>query len=369
MRLSLRPSALRFLSPALGLALAVTASGCGKEDAKTPAANTAAPAVAAPAAAPAKEPIDALPTVAVNMDKVALGRRLYHDTILSGDGTLSCATCHDIAAGGAEPRKVSNGIRGQSGPINSPTVLNAGFAFVQFWDGRAKDLQAQAEGPVANPLEMGADWNVVAAAVAKDKLYEKPFADLYAGKVDKVTITDAIAEYEKSLTTPSRFDAFLAGKADAITAEEKAGYALFKEVGCPACHNGVLVGGNSFQKMGLVRDYFAECGRPLTDADNGRMNFTKKEEDKHFFKVPTLRNVALTAPYFHDGSRESLEDTVKTMGKYQLGKELTDAEAKSIASFLRSLTGDLPAHAKLPEGELPKERLTKPVAATPPAKP
>ncbi|MCA9601768.1 MAG: cytochrome-c peroxidase [Myxococcales bacterium] len=346
------------------LALAATAlAGCNKSE-QAPA-PTPAPAKAAE---PAKEPLEPLPEVtAVNMDKVVLGRRLYHDTILSGDGTLSCATCHNVAAGGAEARKVSTGIRGQQGPINAPTVLNASFGFVQFWDGRAKDLKEQAEGPVANPLEMGADWIKVTEAVAKDEGYAKSFAAIYGGTIDKGTITDAIAEYEKSLVTPSRFDKFLRGDKTAITEAEQAGYAKFKDVGCPTCHTGIGIGGNSFQKMGLVADYFAARGGELTDADNGRFNVTKNEADKHFFKVPSLRNVALTAPYFHDGSHDSLEAAVKTMAKVQLGKEISDADATSIAVFLKSLTGELPSHAVLPEGDLPKGRTAPeppPVPAT-----
>lgn len=296
------------------------------------------------------EPILPLPdSVDVDMDKVVLGRALYHDTALSGDGTLSCATCHSLDHGGAEPRKTSIGIKGQVGPINSPTVLNSSYNFVQFWDGRAKDLREQAAGPVANPIEMGATWEGVVKRVAKKSDYAERFAGLYEDGVTKENITDAIAEYEKSLITPSRFDAYLKGDLTAITEAEKKGYETFKEVGCTACHTGILAGGAMFQKLGLVKDYFKDRGGPLTEADLGRYNVTKSDFDKHFFKVPTLRNVELTAPYLHDGSQDTLEGTVRIMGEYQLGRDLTDAQVNSIVVFLKSLTGELPKHAR-PQG-------------------
>ncbi|MGB5683840.1 MAG: cytochrome-c peroxidase, partial [Polyangiales bacterium] len=294
------------------------------------------------------EPILPLPDSAdVDMDKVLLGRSLYFDTALSGDGTVSCATCHMLEHGGAEPRKTSTGIGGQIGPINSPTVLNSSYNFVQFWDGRAKDLQEQAAGPVENPSEMGSKWDDVVKRLAKNEKYAATFGKLYEDGITKANTTDAIAEYEKSLITPSRFDAYLKGDDSAITDAEKKGYATFKEVGCTACHSGINVGGAMFQKMGLVKDYFADRGTPITDADLGRYNVTKQDYDKYFFKVPTLRNVELTSPYLHDGSQATLEDTVRVMGTYQLGRELSDAQVNSIVTFLKSLTGELPAHAKL----------------------
>lgn len=327
------------------LVAAIAVVGCTKKEAPTPAAEEKAAVEDKPAATP--EPILPLPDEAeVNMDKVLLGRSLYFDTALSGDGTVACATCHMLEHGGAEPRKTSTGIGGQVGPINSPTVLNSSYNFVQFWDGRAKDLQEQAAGPVENPIEMGAKWENVVERLKKNEEYAAAFAKLYEDGVTKDNATDAIAEYEKSLITPSRFDAFLKGDAAAITDAEKKGYATFKEVGCTACHTGIIAGGTMFQKMGLVKDYFKDRGTAITEADLGRFNVTKKPEDKHFFKVPTLRNVELTSPYLHDGSRATLEETVKVMGKYQLGRDLTDAQVNSIVTFLKSLTGKLPAHAK-----------------------
>ncbi len=325
-------------------------AGCKKKEPPAPAAEQTADVEEAKPVAAAAEPLQPLPEkVDVNMDKVVLGRSLYHDTLLSGDSTLSCATCHTLDHGGAEPRKTSTGIRGQIGPINSPTVLNSAYNFVQFWDGRAKDLQEQAAGPVENPIEMGANWDEVVDNIKKDEEYAATFARLYADGVTKDNVTDAIAEYEKSLITPSRFDAYLRGDENAITEAEKRGYATFKEVGCTACHTGVLAGGTMFQKMGLVKDYFVDRGTPITEADLGRFNVTKNPADKHFFKVPTLRNVELTPPYLHDGSRETLEETVRIMGTYQLGRELTDAQVNDIVAFLKSLTGELPAHARMPK--------------------
>lgn len=330
--------------------LAVALAGCTKKEPPAPAAEETAAVAEEKPAAPS-EPILPLPDAAdVDMDKVLLGRSLYHDTMLSGDGTISCATCHMLEHGGAEPRKTSIGIGGQVGPINSPTVLNSSYNLAQFWDGRAKDLQEQAGGPVANPAEMGAEWDAVVERLKADEKYAAAFAKIYEDGVTKDNTTDAIAEYEKSLITPSRFDAFLKGDAAAITDAEKKGYATFKEVGCTACHSGIIVGGTMFQKLGLVQDYFEDRGTPLTEADLGRFNVTKKPEDKHFFKVPTLRNVELTAPYLHDGSRATLEETVSVMGKYQLGRDLTDAQVNSIVTFLKTLTGTLPAHAKPSSG-------------------
>jgi cytochrome c peroxidase len=335
---------------ALIILVAVAIAGCTKKETPAPAAEQAPAVEEEKPAVAAVEPLQPLPnSVNVNMEKVLLGRSLYHDTTLSGDGTVACVTCHSLDHGGAEPRKTSTGIRGQVGPINSPSVLNSGYNFVQFWDGRAKDLQEQAAGPVANPIEMGAKWDNVVARLKKNKEYAATFAKLYEDGVTQDNATDAIAEYEKSLITPSRFDKFLLGDENAITDAEKKGYATFKEAGCTACHTGIIAGGTMFQKMGLVKDYFADRGTPITEADMGRFNVTKEPADKHFFKVPTLRNIELTSPYLHDGSRATLEETVKVMGTYQLGKDLSDAQVNSIVTFLKSLTGELPAHAK-PQG-------------------
>jgi cytochrome c peroxidase len=288
---------------ALIILAAIAVAGCTKKETPAPAAEETAAVEEEKPAIPAVEPIKPLPnSVNVDMDKVLLGRSLFHDTALSGDGTISCATCHMLDHGGAEPRKTSTGIRGQVGPINSPPVLNAGYNFVQFWDGRAKDLQEQAAGPVENPIEMGAKWGNVVERLKKNAEYVATFAKLYDDGITKDNATDAIAEYEKSLITPSRFDKFLLGDESAITDAEKKGYATFKEAGCTACHTGIIAGGTMFQKMGLVKDYFKDRGTTITDADLGRFNVTKNPADKHFFKVPTLRNVELAGDARGDGA-------------------------------------------------------------------
>jgi cytochrome c peroxidase len=294
------------------------------------------------------EPVAALPEVQVNEQKMLLGRRLFHDTRLSGDNSISCASCHSLDTGGAEHRRVSTGIRGQQGPINAPTVLNSALNFVQFWDGRAADLAAQAAGPVANPAEMGAQWPEVVERVRADAAYLAAFTA--AGFADGVTqnnITAAIAEYERSLRTPSRFDQWMLGDDDAITSTERRGYDTFKSVGCTSCHTGAGIGGASYQRMGAVRNYFADRGN-LTEADNGRFNVTRQEGDRHMFKVPLLRNVELTAPYLHDGTQATLPDVVRTMGRYQLGIDLTAAQVEDLVAWLKSLTGELPATAREP---------------------
>ena len=277
----------------------------------------------------------------LNADKVALGRKLYHDTRLSGDNTLSCASCHDLKKGGTDQAQFSTGIKGQKGGINAPTVFNATHAFVQFWDGRAADLQEQAAGPVANPVEMGAKWEDVPAKLKQDKEYVDAFAKLYPEGITKTSITDAIATFEKSLVTVnSRFDQFLLGKADALTADEQDGYRLFLADGCYKCHVGQAIGGKSFEKFGLHGDYYADRGNP-TPADDGRFSVTKKESDRHKFKVPTLRNIALTFPYLHDGSTSDLAKVVKLMSKYQLHADIPDSDVELMVKFLKTLNGDL----------------------------
>lgn len=345
-------------TPLLFVALALTAAcDCNESSEAASADPTAAPT---PAEAP--EPLRALEAPEVNMDKVYLGRRLYHDPILSGDGTVSCASCHSLDHGGAEPRRTSTGIGGQVGPINSPTVLNAHFNFVQFWDGRAADLQEQAGGPVENPMEMGTTFPEAIERVKTDAWYVERFAVIYGGEdaITKENITDAIAEYESYLVTPSPFDAYLAGNQDAISEQARRGHATFKEVGCASCHMGVNVGGTMYQKMGVVQNYFEQRGGELTEADNGRFNVTRNESHRHFFKVPTLRNVALTAPYFHDGSTQELAEAVRIMGRVQLGRDLTDAQVGDLVAFLESLNGELPEHARLPETEAPPSRAAAP---------
>ena len=288
------------------------------------------------------EPVQALPlTVALDPAKVALGDKLFHDRLLSGDNTLNCAFCHDLVRGGTDQAKVATGIRGQQGPINSPTVYNAMYNLAQFWDGRAKDLQEQAAGPVANPVEMGAQWDTVVEKLKQVSDYQNTFAKLYPEQgLTKTTVTDAIAVFEESLVTPNaRFDQYLRGNQNVLTDDEKKGYELFK-VNCASCHLGPALGGLSYEKMGVKQDYFKLRGGQMAEVDNGRFNVTKQEKDRHFFKVPVLRNIELTYPYFHDGSVNDLSEAVRIMGKVQLDKNFTDDEIGKIVAFLKTLTGE-----------------------------
>lgn len=288
-----------------------------------------------------QEPIKPVPvSLPLNARKVALGKALFHEPKLSRDNTISCASCHDLGKGGVDRQARSRGINGAEGQLNAPTVFNSGFNFKQFWDGRAATLEEQVEGPVHNPAEMGASWADIVAKLRATPTYAAAFKPLYPDGIQPGNIKDAIAEFERSLATPnSRFDQFLRGEANAITAVEKAGYAKFKAHGCTSCHQGVNAGGNMFETLGAMTDYFKERGR-ITKADYGRFNVTGREEDRFSFKVPGLRNVALTAPYFHDGSVESLEEAVAAMGRYQLGQPLSKGDIEEIVAFLRTLTGE-----------------------------
>jgi cytochrome c peroxidase len=292
------------------------------------------------------EPITPLPrTTELDPRKVKLGRRLFQDARLSVDNSVSCASCHHVGENGADTNARSAGVGGALGDINTPTVFNSGFSFRQFWNGRADTLEDQIEGPIHNPAEMATDWPQILEKLQADSEYVAAFSSIYATKIESRTIKDAIATFERSLITPDcRFDRYLRGDGNALTAEEKEGYRLFKDSGCSSCHQGVLVGGNMFEKFGIVRDYFADRGR-ITKADLGRFNVTGVETDRFEFKVPSLRNVARTAPYFHDGSAQSLEEAVGVMARYQLGRELTATELQRIVQFLETLTG------RTPEGE------------------
>lgn len=266
--------------------------------------------------------------------KVALGKKLFFDTILSKNNTINCASCHNLEEGGDDNLKFSFGINGQEGNMNAPTVFNAVFNFRQFWDGRAKTLQDQASGPIENPVEMGHTFDAVIPLLNKTP-YKKQFEAIYKDGITKNNITDAIAEYEKTLITPnSPFDLYLKGDTNALTQKQKEGYELFNTKGCISCHHGINIGGNLYNKFGVFED---------TNSSNfGRYNVTHKERDKYYFKVPTLRNIAKTAPYFHDGRVSNLHEAVSYMAKAQLGRKITKEEIDKIVLFLESLTGKLP---------------------------
>lgn len=309
--------------------------------------ETRTAAASHPPATPTRQPVSSpiLPIHVAELDprRVALGRLLFHDPRLSRDGTISCASCHEIEQGGDDGRVVSLGVGGARGSINAPTVLNSGFSFRQFWDGRAKTLEEQVDGPIQHPAEMAMDWPTVVAALEGDPRYAAEFRALYGAAPERGSISDAIATFERSLATPdSPFDRYLAGDEGALSVEARAGYELFLALGCVTCHQGVNAGGNMFQPMGKMKDYFAERGTPATAIDLGRFNVTGRELDRYAFKVPTLRNVEWTAPYFHDGTAATLEEAVQVMANVQLGEDLTPGEVASIVAFLRALTGRLP---------------------------
>jgi cytochrome c peroxidase len=271
----------------------------------------------------------------IDTEKAKLGKKLFFDARLSRNNSIACVSCHNLAAGGDDNLQYSFGIDGQEGNMNSPTVLNATNNFRQFWDGRAKNLQAQASGPIENPVEMGFSFKELIPKLNKSE-YKALFAKVYTKEgITKNSITDAIAEYEKTLVTPNApFDKYLRGDKSALTQEQKEGYELFKSKGCISCHNGVNLGGNLYSKFGVVED--------SKSTSLGRYNVTHKNRDKYYFKVPTLRNITLTAPYFHDGRTQSLKEAIKIMSQLQLGRYFTQDEVDKIDAFLHSLEGEIP---------------------------
>ncbi len=272
---------------------------------------------------------------------VELGKKLYFDPRLSKSGFISCNSCHNLSMGGTDNLKTSIGHNWNQGPINAPTVLNSGMNIAQFWDGRAADLKAQAGGPIANPGEMAFTHELAVEVLQSMPGYVAEFKTAFGtDKIDIDKVTKAIAAFEETLVTPdSRFDKWLKGDKKALNKEELAGYKLFKDSGCTACHNGPAVGGNSFQKFGVVEPY------KTTNHAEGRIAVTGKDADRFYFKVPTLRNVELTYPYFHDGEAATLKDAVDTMGRIQLGKKFTEDENRKVVAFLKTLTGKQPSFA------------------------
>jgi len=296
-------------------------------------------AVAIPTAAFAEEPIQPIPAAHPKNEKmVELGKMLFFDPRLSKSGFISCNSCHNLSMGGTDNLQTSVGHNWHQGPINSPTVLNSSMNLAQFWDGRAKDLKEQAGGPIANPGEMGFTHELAVGVLQSIPEYRARFKQLFnSEKIDIGMVTDAIAAFEETLVTPgSRFDKWLKGDKQAITQTELEGYKLFKESGCTGCHNGAAVGGGSFQKFGIHEPY------KTTSKAEGRFAVTGKDADRFMFKVPTLRNVELTYPYFHDGAAATLEEAVDTMGRLQLGHKFTKDQNAKIVAFLKTLTGKQP---------------------------
>ncbi|GIW44383.1 MAG: cytochrome-c peroxidase [Candidatus Binatia bacterium] len=285
----------------------------------------------------------------VTEEKVRLGRVLYYDARLSVNDKISCNSCHQLDRFGVDNEKTSPGHDGRRGDRNSPTVYNAAFQIAQFWDGRARDVEEQAKGPILNPIEMGMpSAEAVVAKLEKIPGYLPLFRAAFPGQEKPITydnIARAIGAFERKLVTPSRFDDFLKGDNNALNEKERAGLAKFMDTGCITCHNGPLVGGAMFQKLGLVKPYPTQ--------DPGRAKVTGNELERGFFKVPSLRNVAKTAPYLHDGSVASLPEMVKIMAEYQLGRTLADGDVQDIVAFLDALTGRIDQQY-IAKPELPK---------------
>ena len=284
-----------------------------------------------------------LPGNAATPAKIELGKMLYFDPRLSASHAISCNSCHSIGLGGADAEPTSIGHRWQHGGRNAPTVFNAVFNKAQFWDGRAKDLEQQAGGPMVNPVEMASPATHVAEQLNGIPGYRDAFAKAFPGDSDPITLTNvqkAIAVFEATLITPNAlFDRFLKGEADALSPTQKQGLMLFMDKGCSSCHNGINVGGGMYAPFGVVEKPGAEF---LPPADKGRFMVTKTPSDEYVFKVPTLRNIALTAPYFHTGRAWDLRQAVAVMGASQLGTQLTGDDADKITAFLGSLTGEQP---------------------------
>ncbi|MBL8232053.1 MAG: c-type cytochrome [Bryobacterales bacterium] len=322
-------------------------AGCGSKTAETSKSEIDEELLANFKAAPAVMISEKNP---VTDAKIALGRILYYEKRLSLNKDVSCNTCHLLDKYGVDGTPVSTGHKGQKGNRNAPTVYHAAGHMLQFWDGRAADVEEQAKGPVMNPVEMAmpnaAEVEKILRAIPE---YGKLFKEAFPNEKQPVTFDNvalAIAAFERKLVTPSRWDKFLNGDKNALTPEEKQGFLAFYKAGCHVCHNGAQIGGRIFQKVGLVKPWPQQ-------SDPGRFAVTKQEQDRMVFKAPSLRNIEKTGPYFHDGSVADLQAAVKMMGEHQVEKPLTDSEARAIVAWLRTLTGELPLdYIKAPD--LPK---------------
>ncbi len=278
----------------------------------------------------------------ITPEKIALGKALFFDTRLSASGVFSCNSCHNLATGGDDNLETSIGHGWQKGPRNAPTALNAVFNIAQFWDGRAEDLKAQAKGPVQAGVEMANTPDQVVTTLKSMPQYVAWFEGAFPGEADPVTFDNmakAIEAFEATLVTPAPFDAYLNGDDAALSDVQKAGLTLFMEKGCASCHNGINIGGNGYYPFGLIQKPGADV---LPEGDKGRFAVTATADDSYVFRASPLRNIALTAPYFHSGKVWDLGEAVSVMGSAQLGEELTDADSEAIVAFLHSLTGAMP---------------------------
>ena len=320
------------------LVSAAMTAACAKEAPPPPAPPQA---TIEPAMLKAFPPLpDAMPAPqgAASNDQVQLGRMLFFEPRLSKNQKISCNTCHDLTKYGVDGEPTSDGHKGQKGDRNSPTVYNAAGHFAQFWDGRAADVEAQAKGPVLNPVEMAmpGESRVVEVLESMPE-YVDAFKRAFPGVREPITydnMAKAIGAFERKLMTPSRWDALLKGDQNALTLEEKIGFRTFVDSGCSGCHSGALLGGSMYQRMGVVKAF-------ARSTDPGRMKVTHAESDRAMFKVPSLRNVEKTGPYLHDGKTATLQQAVREMGEYQLGVALSDQQTKEITDFLNALTGTI----------------------------
>ncbi|MEY3786158.1 MAG: hypothetical protein RLZ75_363 [Pseudomonadota bacterium] len=295
---------------------------------------------------------EVLPTIApapadnaTTEEKVELGKMLYHDPRLSSTGTVSCASCHNTMLGGEDNRPNSMGVNGQTGGRSAPTVWNSAFNAVQFWDGRAASLEAQAAGPVTNAIEMGMkSWDEVVARLQSIEGYQVAFEQAFGkDSISKDNATKAIAAYERTLITPnSPYDKYVSGDKSALTAQQVSGMNKVQELGCTGCHSGPAFNGPGMFHPFPIHSNPVYAAKYHFKDDKGLAEVTKKSEDEHFWKVPTLRNIALTAPYFHNGAAKTLDEAVTVMGKTQLDKDLSKEEVADIVAFLNSLTGEFP---------------------------
>lgn len=330
---------------ASALASCIALASCN-ERAKEQLQKHPIPAALSAVRATAEDPFDPLPDrVDVNPQRAALGEKLFSDPALSGDGSTSCATCHPLAQYGCDRKPRSPAPRGAETAVNTPTVFNVAFDSRLSWQGKFESFEEHADGLIANPRAMASSWPQIVDKLRPKPEYVRAFSEAYAEGLAPATVRDALISYQRSLVTPNApFDRFLRGEHGAMSPDELEGYALFKSYGCATCHQGVNIGGNLLEKLGVMRDYFADRGN-VVESDFGRFNVTKDERDRFVFRVPSLRNVAKTAPYLHDASAATLEDAVTTMARYQLGRALSGRDTRLIVAFLETLSGELPKRA------------------------
>jgi cytochrome c peroxidase len=327
------------------LSLAIGIVGCGAPQSDKKAPDTTLTYTPSPSFASADHPFEPLPEQYGGGPAATLGKKLYADSLMSVDGTLTCFSCHDVQKGGTDGLPKAHVASRETGQINTGTIFNLAFNFRFNWNGKFVTLLNHINGPVTGKNLMGMSWPELLKRVKAKEEYRRMFRDIYSDGVTIANIQHAVTEYQLSLVTPNApFDRFLRGDTTALNDKEHEGYQLFKSLGCASCHQGINIGGNLFAKIGVMGEYFddrvSEGRGDLVDADYGRYQITKKEKDKHVFRVPSLRNVACTGPYFHDGTFEDLEDVVVTMGRYQLGRELKTKEVSLLVSFLNTLTGE-----------------------------